>query len=307
MKYVNIGGQAILEGVMMKGPDRYAIAVRKPDNEIKVDVTPYRSATERHGFTRIPVIRGVVAFVESLLIGMKTMMDSAAYFEDEDEEGGVNEDSGKDDKGMIIFSVILSIILAVGLFIALPTVLSGIMYRFTDNAFLVNAVEGLIRIIIFLGYVYIISIQKDIRRTYMYHGAEHKTIHCLEAGEELTVENCRRHTRFNKRCGTSYLFIVIIISIIVFMFIDVRFLPLRLLLRILLIPFIAGISYEVLRYSGRHDNKLSDVLSFPGLLLQRLTTREPDDDMLEVAISSVDAVIDWREYIECVRNDSFEK
>ncbi len=335
MKYCNIGGQAILEGVMMKGPSSYALSVRKPDGEIQVDVTKYESFGEKHKINRVPIVRGVCNFIESLYIGVKTLMDSAEYFEDEEDEADASESktkseikaesesdnekssgkkSGKDkdksdssDSLYMIGSLVLSIALAVGLFILLPTLLSTLLYKITSNNLIVNIAEGILRLIIFLTYIYAISLMKDIRRTYMYHGAEHKTINCLEAGDDLTVENVKKHTRFHRRCGTSFLFLVILISIIVFMFFNTGVLWIRLVVRLLFIPVIAGLSYEIIRYAGKHENALSRILSAPGLLLQRLTTREPDDDMIEVAIRSVEGVIDWHEYVSCVRNDSFEK
>ena len=324
MKQCNIGGQAILEGVMMKGPKSYAIAVRKPNNEIQVDVTNYTSFGDAHKTSGIPIVRGVVNFIESLYIGMKTLMDSAEYFEEDDEPGEKDDesqekdskadaskkekkDSSASDKVYLVGTLIISIALAVGLFVLLPTLLSTLLYKVTDSNLLVNLAEGALRLIIFLTYIYAISAMKDIRRTYMYHGAEHKTINCMEAGDDLTVENVKKHTRFHRRCGTSFLFLVILISIIVFMFVNTNVLWLRLLIRIVFIPVIAGLSYEVIRYAGKHENVFARILSAPGLLLQRLTTREPDEDMIEVAIKSVEGVIDWREYVTCVRNDSFER
>ena len=319
MKRVNIGGQAVLEGVMMKGPKSYALAVRKPDKEIEVKVTEYKSLGERHKGLNIPIVRGVVNFIESLYIGMKTLMDSSEYFEDEetpDKEDSKKKKSsdakGKEDKkesntGYLIGTLLVSLVIAVGVFMLLPAFLANFLYKLTSSNFLVNLAEGVLRLLIFLGYVALISQMEDIKRTFMYHGAEHKTINCLEAGKDLTVENVRKHTRFHKRCGTSFVFIVMIISIIVFMFVVTDTMWIRLLSRILLIPVIAGLSYEFIRYAGRHNNVCSNILSAPGLFVQRLTTKEPDDDMIEVAIKSVEGVIDWHEYVECVRNDSFEK
>ena len=189
----------------------------------------------------------------------------------------------------------------------LPTFVAGLLYKVTDSSILVNLCEGVLRLAIFITYVWAISKMKEIKRTYMYHGAEHKTINCLEAGDELTPENVLKHTRFHRRCGTSFLFIVMFISIILFMFIRTKLLWLRILSRLLLIPVIAGLSYEVIRYAGSHENAFARALSQPGFWVQRLTTKEPDKDMCEVAIKSVEAVIDWREYISCVNNNSFEK
>lgn len=316
MKRVNIGGQAILEGVMMKGPDSYAIAVRKPDKEIAVEINKYKSFGERHKACRIPILRGVVNFVESLYIGIKTLMQSAEYFEDEEEDNG--KESGKskekteaqkkkEDTAYLVGTLAISIIIAVGVFMLLPAYLATFLDNVINNAVIVNLIEGILRLAIFLLYVVLISQMKDIKRTFMYHGAEHKTINCLEAGEELTVENIKKHTRYHKRCGTSFLFVVMFVSIILFMFIRTRVLWLRLLSRLLLVPVVAGISYEFIRYAGRSNSKFAYILSVPGMWVQRLTTKEPDADMIEVAIKSVEGVIDWHEYISCVQNDSFEK
>ena len=311
MKRVSIGGQAVLEGVMMKGPHSYALAVRKPDKEIEVQVTEYRSIGERHKGLSIPILRGVVNFLESLYIGMKTLMDSSEYFEEEEEKDADpgSEKSAKDEKSNTLYlfgTIAFSLVIAIGIFMLLPAFLANFLYKLTDSSLLVNTVEGVLRLLIFLGYVAAISMMEDIKRTFMYHGAEHKTINCMEAGLDLTVENVRGSSRYHRRCGTSFVFIVMFISIFVFMFVNTNVLWLKLLSRVLLIPVVAGISYEFIRYAGRHNNACSRILSQPGLWVQRLTTREPEDDMIEVAIRSVEGVIDWREYVECVRNDSFE-
>jgi uncharacterized protein YqhQ len=334
MKRVSIGGQAVLEGIMMKGPDSYALAVRKPDKEIDVQVTPYKSLGEKHKPANIPIIRGVINFIESLYIGMSTLMKSSEYFEEEEEEkpkkasqkteasaktekkdaaeaGQKDSKAGKEssagDKASLVFTLIASLAIAIGVFMLLPAFIAKLIFSEETSSILVNLTEGVMRLVIFLLYVGLISKMEDIKRTFMYHGAEHKTINCLEAGDDLTVENVRKHTRFHKRCGTSFVFIVMIVSIVVFMFVRTETMWLRLLSRVLLIPVIAGISYEFIRYAGRHNNACSRVLSQPGLWVQRLTTKEPDDSMIEVAIKSVEAVIDWHEYVKCVREDSFEK
>lgn len=321
MKRVNIGGQAVLEGVMMKGPKSYALAVRKPDNEIEVKVTEYKSFGEKHKGFSIPILRGVVNFIESLYIGMKTLMDSSEYFEEEEatnektkaEETKAETVAGKDEKkesnntAYLVGTLAVSLIIAIGVFMLLPAFLANFLYKVIDNDFVVNLAEGLLRLAIFLGYVVLIAQMEDIKRTFMYHGAEHKSINCMEAGMDLTVENVRKASRFHKRCGTSFVFIVMFISIFVFMFVRTDVMWLRLVSRVALIPVIAGISYEFIRYAGKHQNACSNILSAPGLWVQKLTTKEPDDDMIEVAIKSVEGVIDWHEYVECVRNDSFEK
>ena len=306
MKRVNIGGQAVLEGIMMKGPDSYALAVRKPDKEIDVQVTPYKSLGEKHKPANIPIVRGVINFIESLYIGMSTLMKSSEYFEEEEEEKPKKVNSAG-DKASLVFTLIVSLAIAIGVFMLLPAFIAKLIFSEETSSILVNLTEGVMRLVIFLLYVALISKMEDIKRTFMYHGAEHKTINCLEAGDDLTVENVRKHTRFHKRCGTSFVFIVMIVSIVVFMFVRTDTMWLRLLSRVLLIPVIAGISYEFIRYAGRHNNACSRVLSQPGLWVQRLTTKEPDDSMIEVAIKSVEAVIDWHEYVRCVREDSFEK
>ncbi len=303
---------------MMKGPNSYALAVRKSNGEVAVDVTPYSSFSERKKLNRIPIVRGVINFIESLYIGIKTLMASSEYFEDEEEAGGkVSDEAKKDesakdgkkdsDKAVMIGTLVVSLIFAIGLFVLLPSFLAGLLLKVTEQQWIANLVEGILRLAIFLLYVALISKMKDIHRTFMYHGAEHKAINCLEAGDDLTPENVLKHTRFHKRCGTSFVFIVMIISIIVFMFVHTEIMWLRLLSRILLIPVIAGLSYEVLQYAGRHENACSRIMSAPGLWVQRLTTKEPDLSMAEVAIWAVEQVIDVREYLECVRNNSFEK
>ncbi|MBR6401931.1 MAG: DUF1385 domain-containing protein [Eubacterium sp.] len=317
MKRVSIGGQAVLEGVMMKGPDSYALAVRKPDKEIEVKTTEYKSLGERYKVLTIPILRGVVNFIESLYIGMKTLMDSSEYMLEEEE--GVktdsqnietnNKESEKKSSGDTFYMVgtlIVTLAITIGIFMLLPAFIANFLHKVTDSEMVVNLAEGILRLLIFMGYVVCISFMKDIKRTFMYHGAEHKTINCMEAGDDLTVANVQKHTRFHRRCGTSFVFIVMFISIAVFMFVKTDTLLLRLVSRILLVPVIAGISYEFIRYAGLHDNFISRFLSAPGLWVQRLTTKEPDDDMVEVAIRSVEGVVDWHEYTECVRNNSFE-
>lgn len=342
MKRVRIGGQAVLEGVMMMGPESYALSVRKPNGEIDVSVTPFQTMTAKHKGLDIPIVRGVLNFIESLYVGISTLMKSSVISEEAEEEAAkaeakaeakieaksdlkfevktvakktkadksaVNEKSKEENltKGDLILTLILSLAIAVGVFVLLPAFVANFLYKVTDRDLLVNLAEGILRMLIFLAYIYAISHMKDIKRTFMYHGAEHKTINCMEAGKELTIENVRGTSRFNKRCGTSFIFVVMIISIIVFMFVNTDLMWLRLLSRLLLIPVIAGVSYEFIRYAGKHENACANALSSPGLWLQRLTTQEPDDDMIEVAIKSVEGVIDWKEYIDCVNNNSFEK
>lgn len=301
MERVYIGGQAVIEGVMMKNKDQYAIAVRKPDQTIDVRVEHYVAMGDRSAILRIPIIRGVVNFIESLVIGTKTLTYSASFYEEEEEsekkQGTAEKAAKKGGEGVVMFlTVMLSVILAVGLFILLPAWLGELIRKGIDNNIVVALLEGVIRLAIFLLYVWGISLMNDMKRVFMYHGAEHKTINCLEAGVPLTPENVMQYSRFHKRCGTSFLFIVMIISILFFMVINVDSAILRILLRLLLVPVIAGVSYEFIRLAGRNDSWIVRVLSAPGLWVQRLTTREPDLDMLEVAIASVEGVLDWRAY-----------
>ena len=309
MADVRIGGQAVIEGVMMKNKEKYAIAVRKPDKDIEVKIESYKPSADKGLFFRLPIIRGVFNFVESLVIGVKTLTYSASFYDEEEEDNKSIKDTGgdadkkeadkkeKSDSLFLFFTVALSIVLAVGLFMLLPAFLVSLLDDYISSHILLGLIEGAIRLGIFLLYVFLISRMEDIQRTFMYHGAEHKSINCLEAGNELTVENVMKASRFHKRCGTSFLFIVMIVSILVFMCIDSRTLWLRLLLRVLLVPVIAGISYEFIRYAGNHNNVCANVLSKPGLWVQRLTTIEPTPDMAEVAIKAVEGVFDWREYL----------
>lgn len=311
MERIYIGGQAVIEGVMMKNKDQYAIAVRKPDQTIETKVETYESLGERIPFFRIPIVRGVVNFIESLVIGMKTLTYSASFYEEDEETKEDSQAEKAAKKGgesiLMFFSVMISVILAVGLFILLPAWISEYIRRGIDNNVVVALLEGVIRLAIFLLYVFAISQMKDIKRVFMYHGAEHKTINCLEAGVPLTPENVMKFSRFHKRCGTSFLFLVMIISILFFMVINVDSAVLRIVLRLLLVPVIAGVSYEVLRLAGKNDSLIIKIISAPGLWVQRMTTREPELDMLEVSIASVEGVLDWRAYQEALRQDEAEK
>jgi uncharacterized protein YqhQ len=294
MKYSGIGGQAVMEGVMMKNGKRYAVAVRLPDHEITVKTEQYKGPGPDSIWQKIPIVRGVVNFVESLVLGMSTLMYSASFFE-EDEDNG--KEKGKAQDGVAMGgTVALSIVLALAIFFVLPYFLSGIFRKFVESELLIALIEGVIRLAIFVGYIAAISLMPDIRRVFMYHGAEHKCINCIEHGLELNVENVQKSSRQHKRCGTSFLLVVMLISIIFFIFIRVDQPILRLILRLLLIPVIAGVSYEFIRLAGRVDNGLMNALSRPGMWLQNLTTREPDCDMMEVAIASVEAVFDWEKW-----------
>lgn len=300
--YSGIGGQAVLEGVMMKNRDKYAVAVRKPNGEIDVEVEEYKGVCGDKKFAKLPFIRGVFAFIDSLILGMKVTTYSASFYEEEDEKPSKTEGKlekllgNKADDIMMTFTVILSVIIAVALFMLLPLFLSDLLGKYIRNASVIAIIEGLIRILIFIAYIVGISLMKDIKRLYMYHGAEHKCINCIEKGRPLTVKDVKRSSRQHKRCGTSFLFFVLAISIILLMLIQVESPLMRVIVRIALIPVIAGISYEVLKLAGRSENPIINLLSRPGLAIQKLTTKEPDDSMIEVAIQAVEAVFDWRAY-----------
>lgn len=307
MKYSGVGGQAVMEGVMMKNQDRYAVAVRKPDHQIDVKVENYKSTIKNEKIRHLPIVRGVVNFVELLVLGMSTLMYSASFFEDEEEDNKkknlseeerkkLEEKEKKQEKALMGGTVAFSIVFALALFFALPYFLSGFFHKVIASETLIALIEGLIRLAIFLGYIAIISLTPDIKRVFMYHGAEHKCINCIEHGMELNIENVRKSSRLHKRCGTSFLLIVMLISIVFFMFIRVDSRIQQLVLRLLLIPVIAGVSYEFIRLAGRYDNWFVNALSQPGLWMQRLTTREPEDDMIEVGIASVEAVFDWKKW-----------
>lgn len=309
MRYSGIGGQAVMEGVMMKNQEKYAVAVRKPDGDITVETFEYAGLIQNKKIRNIPILRGVFSFIESLVLGIKTLTFSASFFEEEEdtkaqgkqltkeEQEAKEKKEKKQDDAMMGATVVFSIVLAVAIFMILPYYISVFFQRFIESYMLVALLEGVVRLVIFIGYVAAISLMPDIRRVYMYHGAEHKCINCIEHGMELTVENVRKSSKQHKRCGTSFLLIVMVISIFFFMFIHVDGRILRLVLRLVLIPVIAGVSYEFIRLAGRSDNAVVNLLSRPGLWMQKLTTKEPDDTMIEVGIASVEAVFDWKAYI----------
>ena len=324
MRYSGIGGQAVREGVMMKNQEKYAVAVRKPDQEIVVETSTYEGLIKNKKIRNMPILRGVFSFIESLVLGMKTLTFSASFFEEEeDEKSGsrkaekragakkpapTEEEQKKKEKRqenvLMGGTVAISIVLAVAIFMVLPYYISVFFQRFITSQTLLALLEGVIRLTIFIGYVAAISLMPDIKRVYMYHGAEHKCINCIEQGMDLTVENVRKSSRLHKRCGTSFLLIVMLISIVFFLFIRVDNRILQLLLRLVLIPVIAGVSYEFIRLAGRSDHMLVNLFSKPGLLLQRITTREPDDSMIEVGIASVEAVFDWKAYVKEIREQA---
>ena len=305
MKSSNIGGQAVLEGIMMRHGDDYAVAVRKPDGEIFVQKEEYHSVIKWKALTKIPFIRGVFNFIDSMVLGIKTLMFSAEFYEDEEEVKGEKElteeeiaKKEKQEKRMMNATVAISVVIAVAVFMVLPYFLSSLLKPLMPSYHLRTLVEGFVRIGIFILYIALISRMDDIQRTFMYHGAEHKCINCIEHGLPLTVDNVRISSRQHKRCGTSFLFFVLAISIILLMLIQVESPLMRVIVRIALIPVIAGISYEVLKLAGRSENPIINLLSRPGLAIQKLTTKEPDDSMIEVAIQAVEAVFDWRAYEE---------
>ena len=299
MKSSNIGGQAVLEGVMMKNGDQYAVAVRKPDGEIALQKEVYDGIVKWKKLTKIPFVRGIFSFVDSLVLGMKTLSYSASFFEEEEEEELTEKEAAKKEKqeNLIMgITMACSVVIAVAIFMVLPYLLSNLLKPFVPGRFARTVIEGIVRIVLFIVYILLISKMKDIQRVFMYHGAEHKCINCIEHGMDLTVENVRNSSKQHKRCGTSFLFFVLFVSIIVCFFITTESPVLRVLLRIALLPVIAGISYEIIRLAGNTEHPVVELLSKPGLALQNLTTKEPDDDMIEVAICSVEAVFDWKKY-----------
>lgn len=302
---VRIGGQAVIEGVMMKNMDCYAVSVRKPNGKIETKVEECVSFAEKHPLFQLPIFRGMVNFLESMVIGMKTLNYSASFYEDEEEQTESRTEQflekilgEKAEKIIMGIVLVFSLAISIGLFMILPYIASEALGKLIQNEYVILLMEGIIRIAIFLGYIVLISQMEDIKRVFMYHGAEHKTINCLEAGVPLTPENVDNFSRLHKRCGTSFIFIVMIISMVFFFFIRVDTIWLRIVLRLLFLPLVAGVSYEFIRLAGSSDHPLVQIFSKPGLALQKLTTKEPDHSMIEVAIASVEGVFDWREYLD---------
>lgn len=293
----SIGGQALIEGVMMRGPKDIAMAVRKPNKEIELKIEKLNTLGMRHKVFTLPFIRGVVGLVEAMFIGTKSLMFSAEFFEDEapkDNKKTLTQKLFKDkaEEVEMFFAVFISIVLAIGVFMILPTIITNFFKTKIDSTIGLNLLEGLVRIIIFLVYVIGVSKLDDVRRVFEYHGAEHKTIHCYENEEELTVENVKKYPILHPRCGTSFLFMVMIVSILVLSFFGWPNPLQRLLVRILMFPVIAGISYEINRLIGKSSSKLAYFLSYPGLMIQKLATvKEPDGEQIEVAIEALKAVI----------------
>ena len=310
MKPSNIGGQAVMEGIMMRHKDKYSIAVRRPDKEIEVKVEDYKCIFGKARIWRKPIIRGMVSFIDSLVTGTKCLMYSAEIAGDEEDEEETRKNAAlspeeleakkkKEDKAfkaLLYVTVAISIVISIAAFMLLPYALASLCRKVGASEVVVTIVEAFVKLALFLGYMFLISRMKDIQRTFMYHGAEHKCINCIEHGLPLTVENVRKSSRQHKRCGTSFLFFVLAISIILLLVIQVESPLMRIVVRIALIPVIAGISYEILKLAGSSDNPVINLLSKPGLAIQKLTTSEPDDDMIEVAIQAVEAVFDWRAY-----------
>lgn len=296
MRYATIGGQAVIEGVMMRNGNDYAVAVRKPDQTIEVKKDQFIGLNAKSHMKKVPIIRGVLAFIDSLVLGMSTLTYSASFYEDEEEAEKAKEKDSKSDAVFMGLTVALSVVIAVVLFMLTPFFISSLFGRVIKSPMALAVMEGLIRIAIFFIYIVAISQMKDIQRVFMYHGAEHKTINCIEHGAELTPENAAKYSRLHKRCGTSFLLIVMVVSIICFMFIRVDNMALKIVLRVILVPVIAGVSYEIIQWAGRSESCLVNIVSKPGLMLQKLTTREPDLEMLEVAIASIEAIYDWRQF-----------
>lgn len=296
-RYSGIGGQAVLEGIMMKNKEKYAVAVRRPDGGISVEVDNYEGILHGSKVKEIPFVRGVFNFIESLILGTRCLNFSASFYEEEESDGKQREGGGSGEKLVSVLVTCFAVALALGLFVVLPYYLSSLMKGFLRNQSLLAIIEGVMRILIFVLYILAISIMKDIRRLFRYHGAEHKCINCIERGRPLTVSNVMRSSRLHRRCGTSFIFFVFFVSIVLFFFIRVENPAMRVLIRILLMPVVAGISYEIIRLAGRSDNILVRIISAPGMAIQRMTTKEPDESMVEVAMAAVETVFDWRGYL----------
>lgn len=291
--YSGIGGQAVLEGIMMKNKEKYAVAVRKPDGGIAVELENTQGVLEGNRIKEFPLIRGVFNFIDSMRLGMKCINFSASIYDGEEEKG----EGGKADKIATLLVTVFAVVFALGIFVVLPSYLTTLFTKSLRNESLRAIIEGGLRILIFILYILLISLMKDIRRLFRYHGAEHQCINCIERGKPLTVRNVMHSSRLHKRCGTSFIFFVLLVSVVLFFFIRVDNPLMRVLLRILMIPVVAGISYEIIRLAGRFDNIFVKILSAPGMGIQLLTTKKPDKYMVEVAIAAVEAVFDWREFL----------
>ena len=288
----------VMEGVMMKNKDHYAVAVRKPDGNIEVKKEEFKGISSKCKLFRVPFIRGIFSFIDSLTLGMSTLTYSASFYDEEEDTKKTEQEKKKSDTIFNVITIMISVILAVGIFMVVPFYLSQLLEKVISSKTLIIFLEGVIRLLIFIIYIVLISLMKDIKRVYMYHGAEHKCINCIEHGMPLTVDNVRISSKEHKRCGTSFMLLVMCISILILMLVRFDSRILRLAARIVLIPVIAGISFELLRLAGTKENVFTNIMSKPGLLLQRLTTKEPDDSMIEVGIASVEAVFDWKSYLK---------
>ena len=300
MKYSGIGGQAVMEGVMMKNKETYAVAVRKPDGEIEIKKDEFKGISSQGKFFRAPFVRGIVNFIDSLTLGMSTLTYSSSFYEeDEKDKNKTEEEKKKSDTIFNIITIFISVLLAIGIFVAAPFFISSLLEKVIHSRTLIIFIEGIIRLAIFIIYMVLISLIKDIKRVYMYHGAEHKCINCVENGMPLTVENVMKSSRQHRRCGTSFLFLVMLVSIFLhFIFVLVPGYWVRLFGRLLMVPVVAGISFEIIQWAGRTDNTFAKVMSMPGFCMQKLTTIEPTEDMVEVAIRAVEAVFDWKAYLK---------
>ncbi len=319
MKKSKIGGQAVLEGVMMKAPNKIAIAVRRSNGEIEIESKGISSVKDKYPILKLPVLRGIVTFGETMVLGIKSLMASAQLYGEEEEEykpskveSWVSQKTGINiDDVMVFFALITAIGFAILLFMIAPALLTKFVSRAVDSNLIKSLIEGVIRLTAFIIYILLISRMKDIKRVFQYHGAEHKTIHCYEHGEELTVENARKYTTLHPRCGTAFLLIVMIISIVAFSFLEWNNIIVRIVTKLLLLPFIAGISYEIIKWAGASESKWVNVVMYPGLMLQKLTTKEPDDEQLEVAIcaflAAMDTIEDREEVVDFEHNQSHEK
>lgn len=296
-KKTTVGGQAVIEGVMMRGAKGLATAVRLPNGSIEVKKESSESLTKKNKFFGFPIIRGFISLIESLIIGIKSLEYSASFFEDDEEESESKFDKWfekvfkeKGNSVLMGISLVLSLAFSTLLFFILPTALASLVKKaITSNVVVLNIIEGIIRVIIFIGYIFIVGKLEDIKRVYQYHGAEHKTIFCYESGIDLTPENAKKFGRLHPRCGTNFLFLVMVISIIIFSFTGWQSIGQRVISRVLLLPVVSGVTYEVIKWLGKSDSKISKIIAWPGLLLQKITTQEPDESMLEVAITSLKA------------------
>lgn len=305
MKPSGIGGQAVLEGIMMRNKEQYAVAVRKTNQEIEV-CTKTHQGVGQYSFAKLPFIRGIFNFVDSMYLGMSSLMYSAEFFDEDETEEGEEQKDTLGDQMVMTGTLVVSILFALGVFIALPSLLSDLLRKLfeIESHVALSFMEGGIRLLIFVAYIFLISRMKDIQRTFMYHGAEHKCINCIEHGLELNVENVMKSSRLHRRCGTSFLFLVMFISIFIFILIPIQQPVVKVVVRLLCVPLIAGISYEVLRLAGKSDHVLVRMISMPGMALQKMTTREPDASQVEVAIAAVEAVFDWKAFLAEDENDA---